>query len=200
MTIEISNKKCRGLKMLEDLRIQQYTLVDVRSLGKGLVRPLVKIPPGQTGRLADGSFTKVHGSKKLGEGTSAWFDTGGCDFCNVLLDHNAFLISGRNVEAHTLIHSFVAPSFEAFQKIMSELEANGLEPKILSVGKFKPKSKILTERQERTLWLALKMGFFEYPKKIHSAELSRRLGIAPSTLSEVTRRGLRRLLEAHFET
>ena len=72
-------------------------------------------------------------------------------------------------------------------------------PKILQVVKFKPKSRILTDKQERVLWLALKLGFFDYPRKINSIELSRRLGIAPSTLSEMTRRGMRKLLESYFE-
>ena len=58
----------------------------------------------------------------------------------------------------------------------------------------------MTEKQERVLWLALKMGFFEFPRRITMLELSRRLGVGLSTLSEIIRRGIRRLLENHFET
>ncbi|MBS7644597.1 helix-turn-helix domain-containing protein [Candidatus Bathyarchaeota archaeon] len=49
------------------------------------------------------------------------------------------------------------------------------------------------------VWLALKMGLFDYPKRIDTLELSRRLGVSPSTLSEIMRRGLRRLLEHYFK-
>jgi len=83
---------------------------------------------------------------------------------------------------------------------LEDARASGLKPKILEVGKFRPKGKTLTEKQERVLWLALKMGFFEFSRKITMAELSRRLGLGLSTLSEITRRGIRRLLEDHFET
>lgn len=62
------------------------------------------------------------------------------------------------------------------------------------------RDEILTEKQERLLWLALKMGFLDYPRKINAVELSRRVGIRASTLSEITRRGIHRLLEQHFET
>jgi predicted DNA binding protein len=79
------------------------------------------------------------------------------------------------------------------------LEASGLKPKILEIGKFKPKGEVLTEKQERVLWLALKMGFFDFPRKITMLELSSRLGVGLSTLSEIARRGIRRLLEYHFE-
>ena len=57
---------------------------------------------------------------------------------------------------------------------------------------------VLTEKQERVLWLALKLGFFDYPRKIDSIEFSRKLGIVPSTLSEITRRGMLRLLKHYF--
>jgi predicted DNA binding protein len=43
------------------------------------------------------------------------------------------------------------------------------------------------------------MGFFDYPRKINMEELSRKLGISPSTLSEMIRRGIRKLLMYHFE-
>jgi len=99
-----------------------------------------------------------------------------------------------------MIYSFVAPNFEAFKSIVSTLEASGLKPKTLEVWKFRPRGKILTEKQERALWLGLKMGFFEFPRKITMLELSRVLGVKLSTLSEITRRGMRRLLKHHFET
>ncbi|MCK4634152.1 helix-turn-helix domain-containing protein, partial [Candidatus Bathyarchaeota archaeon] len=72
--------------------------------------------------------------------------------------------------------------------------------KILEVGKFQRRREILTEKQERALWLAFKMGFFKYPRNLTMQELSLRLGVSLSTLSETMRRGLRRLLEDHFET
>ena len=56
----------------------------------------------------------------------------------------------------------------------------------------------MTKKQEKVLWIALKMGFFEFPRKIHMRELSEKLGISMSNLSEILRRGLRRLVEAHF--
>ena len=67
------------------------------------------------------------------------------------------------------------------------------------MGKFEPKAGVLTEKQERIFWLALKGGFFDYPRKIDTVELAAKLGISPSTLSEITRRGMRRLLESHFK-
>lgn len=186
--------------MLEEQGIQQYTLSDVRGLPKGLTRHLIRMPSKEIAAIPKDTFTKIRGGSKFDEGVSAWFDSDGCDVCKAMLSHNSFLISGRHLEGYTILYTFVTTNFDAFKSIISTLEAKGLKPKILEVARFKPKGKILTEKQERALWLALKMGFFEYPRKITMLELSRRIGIGLSTLSEISRRGIRRLLEDHFET
>ena len=159
-------------------------------------RHLVKIPSQQIDRIPQS--VKVSQAKGKME-TSVWIDSSGCDVCTTILSNSSFLISGRTIEDGALLYSFIAPNYETFQTIISSLEGKGFKPQILEVGKFQRRREILTEKQERALWFALKMGFFEYPKKIHSEELSRRLKIAPSTLSETMRRGIRRLLEDHFE-
>jgi predicted DNA binding protein len=35
--------------------------------------------------------------------------------------------------------------------------------------------KVLTAKQEKVLWLAIKLGFFDVPRKIHTRELSKKL-------------------------
>ena len=90
-------------------------------------------------------------------------------------------------------------TFEAYTSIISALEKAGHKVDVLKMGKFEPKTGILTENQERIFWVALKGGFFDYPRKIGMRELSAKLGIKPATLSETIRRGTRRLLEHHFE-
>jgi len=79
------------------------------------------------------------------------------------------------------------------------MEGAGLKVNVLKMGKFEPRKGVLTEKQERIFWLALKGGFFDYPRKIDTVELAAKLGISPSTLSEITRRGLRRLLEHYYK-
>ncbi len=94
----------------------------------------------------------------------------------------------------------MVPSFEAFQKIMSSMQQAEIRVKVLKMGKFEPKAGVLTEKQERIFWLALKGGFFDYPRKVDTVELSAKLDISPSTLSEIMRRGMRRLLESYFKS
>ncbi len=46
----------------------------------------------------------------------------------------------------------------------------------------------LTPRQAEILEVALKLGYFEFPRKITLTELAKRVGVAKSTLSEIVRR------------
>jgi len=46
--------------------------------------------------------------------------------------------------------------------------------------------------------LYLKTAFFDYPKKINLERLSEIMGVKPSTLDEILRRGLRELVEEYL--
>jgi predicted DNA binding protein len=197
VVLEIENTQCKGLRMLEDAGVEKYALIDIRGTPKGPTRHLIRMLPEEATRLPEG-LIDTHVDKSTGA-SSAWFHTDGCDVCNTILDCNSFLVSARHVQGYTVVYSFVAPNSDAYRQISSALETQGIKFKVLEVGKFQPRSKTLTLKQERVLWLALKMGFFEYPRRLTMRELSQRLGIALSSLSEILRRGFRRILEAHFD-
>ena len=197
VVMEIENRQCKGLRMLEDAGVQQYTLVDVRGVPHGPTRHLNRMPSNEFSNLPEKLFAESHidTSENI---TSAWFNSDGCDICSTILANGSFLISMRHVKEYIVIYSFVTPNSSSYETIITTLNAKNTKFSILEVGKFKPRSKTLTEKQERVLWLALKMGFFEYPRKLTMLQLSKRLGIGLSSLSEILRRGLRRLLEDHF--
>lgn len=199
IVIEVENRQCKILNMLKTLGIKQIRVVDIRGFNRGLTRHLVEAPLKYANKVLKAYSTETRRSNRLSEKTFFWFESEGCNVCNTILSHGSFLISGRTVHDFTFIYSFVVPSFDVYKSIVSILEKNNLGLKILKVKKFNPKGTILTRKQERILWLALKTGFFSYPRKISVAELSRVLGIKPSTLSETIRRGMRRLLEYYFE-
>ncbi len=151
ITFEIVNKGCKGLRTLRDLGIQQYTLDDIRGLSRGSTRHLIRMSSKQITKIPKGTFAEIRDGDKIGGEASALFDSNGCDVCRAILSHDSLLVSGRHVDDYTIVYSFVAPNFDAFKNVVSKLEANGLKPKILEVAKFKPKGKILTEKQERVL-------------------------------------------------
>jgi predicted DNA binding protein len=198
VSVEVENQDCRGLEILEKSGVEKYSLVDIRGAPRAPTRHLVKTHTEGLIKLPKQFFVKH--ITESGKATTAWFNTEGCDVCNAILSNGSFLISAKHIKGRIIIYSFVAPSFNAYKDIISTFEKRNIKFKILEIRKFRSESTTLTEKQERVLWLALKMGFFEYPRKITMLQLSKRLGVGLSSLSEILRRGMRRLTEDHFDS
>lgn len=201
VVLEVENRKCSILKRLTSLGLKHFKVVDIRSSNSKIVKHLIELDPEEVRKVKNKpAELKTIGLKDEGEEkASVWFESEGCQICNTILSSDAFLVSGKSMADYTIMYSFMVPSFEAYKQIVTIMEKNGLKVNVLKMGKFEPQSGVLTEKQERIFWLALKGGFFDYPRKIDTVELAAKLGISPSTLSEITRRGMRRLLENYFK-
>jgi predicted DNA binding protein len=197
VVIEVENRQCRILKKFASLGLNHLQVADIRSSSSGSVKHLIELDFNQVKKIPEDLITAPQG--KAERRPSMWFESEGCEVCNTILSRDAFLISGKSMEEHTIKYSFIVPTFEAYKNIIAALERSGHKVNVLKMGSFEPKTGVLTEKQERIFWLALKGGFFDYPRKIDTKEFSKKLGIKPSTLSEILRRGTRRLLEHHFE-
>jgi len=195
VVIEVENKHCRMVKRLAALGFEQMKVVDVRSSSSGSVRHLMDVGEEQARRVPRELAAKGHVEGK----SSVWVESEGCQVCNTILSHDAFLVSGKSMQGNIITYSFMVPTFEAYQGIIADLEKACGSVNILKVGKFEPQIGVLTENQEKIFWLALKSGFFDYPRKVGMAELAAKLEISPATLSEIIRRGTRRLLEHYFK-
>lgn len=198
VAIEIENNQCKGLELMSKLGINNCRLIDVRRLPEGSVKHLVSFPLNEVDKVS-GKGLKILSSPK-GSNVLASFQTDGCNVCNTMLSKGAFLISGKHLGGYRMVYELIAPGYDVFKQILSTIESLGFKPKILRLAKHEPKEGVLTEKQENVLWLALKMGYFDYPRKINTKELAQTLGIVPSTFSEITRGGLRKLLEKYFES
>lgn len=195
VVIEVENKQCKMVKKLASLGFKHLKVVDVRSSSRGSVKHLMELDKDQAERVPE----ELGKSKGRSQSKSPmWFESEGCEVCNTILSRDAFLVSGKSMEQNTIMYNFMVPTFEAYTGIISDLEKAGHKVNVLKLGKFESKAGVLTTKQERIFWLALKGGFFEYPRKIDTIELAKKLGISPSTLSEILRRGTRRILDHYF--
>lgn len=197
VVIEVENRQCRMLRKFASLGFMHLQVADIRSSSSGSVKHLIELDFDQVKKIPEDMIAVPQ--VKAERRPSMWFESEGCEVCNTILSRDAFLISGKSMEEHTIKYNFIVPTFEAYKNIIAALEKSGHKVNVLKMGSFEPKTGALTERQERIFWLALKGGFFDYPRKIDTKEFSAKLGIKPSTLSEILRRGTRRLLEHYFE-
>jgi len=199
VVVEVENPRCKVLRELDYGGVKQFKVTDVRGSVTGLTRHLVELSSDQVEKMRKGRL-KLLVSSHLVENASTWIESEGCDVCNTILSQGAFLISGRVLQNHNFIYSFITPGFKAYKNIISTLEEKGCKVKVLRLWRFESRKGTLTRKQEKALWLALKAGFFEYPRKVNTVELSQLIGLSPPALSEILRRGIRRLLEQYFET
>lgn len=195
VVLEVENKECKMVKKLATLGFKHLKVVDVRSSSRGSVKHLMDLGEEQAKKVPKELVTPKHVENK----SSVWMESGGCEVCNTILAQDAFLVSGKSLEDNMILYSFMVPTFEAYQSILKELQKTGHKVNVRKIGKFQQQIDVLTENQERIFWLALKSGFFDYPRQVDMKELSKKLGISPATLSEIIRRGTRRLLEHYFK-
>jgi len=73
----------------------------------------------------------------------------------------------------------------------------GPRPRLARAGAYR-RAWGLTERQERALRTAFRIGYFEYPRRASLATLASRLGVSRSTALELLRKGTTKLAAQRF--
>ncbi|MCS7121308.1 MAG: helix-turn-helix domain-containing protein [Archaeoglobaceae archaeon] len=86
---------------------------------------------------------------------------------------------------------------DCFLEILRALDNSRIDYEVVYKGKLESEREI-TFREEEILKIALEKGFFDYPKRIKLEDLANELEISPSTLSEIVRRGLKKILQKYF--
>lgn len=99
-----------------------------------------------------------------------------------------------NSETQPASWRFIVRKSSDLLKILSSLEREGIGARVQGVAPLYQKP-ALTERQQEIIAKAVTLGYFEFPRKISLTELSRVVGVRPSTLSEILRSAERRIME-----
>ncbi len=119
-----------------------------------------------------------------------------CKACEVLMKTKAFMVFPVSIQKGRMKWLLITDDNPTIGKLIDELEKCGCDVQIERVTPFGGRG-ILTERQEELVRVALASGFFDFPRKIGTSELSRKLGISVSTLSEIMRATQRRIFSEY---
>ncbi|MDI9619239.1 MAG: helix-turn-helix domain-containing protein [Candidatus Nezhaarchaeota archaeon] len=114
-----------------------------------------------------------------------------------MVRHGAFLSVGGGVAPPRILYSLIVP--DSFKATLEDLNEAEFKVAVRRLSKFRCRKELLTKAQERALWLPLKAGFFEYPRRVGTQELAFQLGVSKAAFSDVRRRCLKALLEDYFE-
>ena len=127
--------------MLQKFAAQGLTrlkVVDIRSSTVGVVKHLIELDREQAAKIPKEYKMVPRRSRAEGK-PSMWFESEGCEVCNTILSHDAFLVSGKSLEEHAIMYNFMVPTFDAYTGIIRALEASGHKVTVVKMGKFEPK-------------------------------------------------------------
>jgi len=120
-----------------------------------------------------------------------------CTACKTFAEANCFL-SAATSKPDGRLEWAVLGSDTMVKSLMQGLENQRVAAEVLKVARLEGVEE-LTARQEAMLQIALEKGYFEFPKKITLRQLAKLLDVSPATLTEILRRGQKKILEQHFK-
>jgi predicted DNA binding protein len=89
------------------------------------------------------------------------------------------------------------PGVETLEEIMTNLKEVGCKAELLVKRRAESADK-LTKRELFVVQKALEFGYFDFPRRITSNELARRMNVTPPTLSELLRRAGKKTAEYYI--
>lgn len=141
--------------------------------------------------VKDVEVLRVHKGRLLGS-----LKTRKCVACRLLAQAQCFLTSFCT-QPDGSVEWILLGSGKALIQLIGNLKNEGVDVAVRSFSSFKGNSH-LTARQEKLLQTALEKGYFDFPRRIRLENLASLLDVAPSTLSEVLRRGMKKILKKYF--
>lgn len=123
--------------------------------------------------------------------------TSRCEICRILTDADVFLISAESKGDGKVDWTLVFTEKDVLRGIFDHLKSKGVVADLVKLTKIDDKE-TLTDRQDKITHVAFERGYFDYPKRISLRELAKMFDVSPSTLSEILRKGQRKIVLDYF--
>lgn len=190
-----------------DLAVDRYSatveLLDSKILPNDVVQHLfdIQVAPG----LVDDLLAAIRNDKDVIQMEAMKSKTGHiygaaasrrCTVCKQVAKSRCFLES-VSVSSKGRAQWTVLGNDESFRELLGALEDKKISVEVNQKRNLND-SELLTARQEQILGFAFERGYFEFPKKIGLKELATQTGIKTSTLSEILRRGQKKILAEYL--
>ena len=126
-------------------------------------------------------------------------EVGTCVACCRNADRDSFLIEASlDKDGHTLWR-LISQDRSSIVRTIANLEGKGCIVEMEKLTTVSTES-FMSSRQEEVLQVAYERGYFDYPKRVSLRELASLFEVSISTLSEMMRKGQRKVMERYFET
>lgn len=122
-----------------------------------------------------------------------------CLACRALATSNCFLVKAHTLRDGSIEWQLIVEDKPTLSALLDNLRRVGCNA---SLGKLRQAQDedALTRRQEEILRVALERGYFDYPKGVGIRDLASMFHVSISTVSEVLRKGQKKVLSSYFST
>ena len=121
-----------------------------------------------------------------------------CFGCEDVIESNCFLVSAKTKDDAKIEWTVVSSDNSCMRDLIERLGKHGGNPEVIKMKKISDEE-MLTENQEKIVRTAYERGYYDFPKRIGVKELADMFEISTATLSEILRRGQRKIIESYFE-
>lgn len=122
-----------------------------------------------------------------------------CFGCRVLISSNCFLVSAQTKKDEGRVEwTVISPDNKCIQDLIEGLKKHKADPQIMKIKTIK-EEELLTEKQETIVRTAYERGFYDFPKRIGVKALADMFEVSTATLSEILRRGQKKIIEKYFD-
>ncbi len=121
-----------------------------------------------------------------------------CVACCTMVGSKAFLLNSHMDKEGKTVWRLLSTDKEAIRQIIADLEGHKYNVELLKLTSVNM-DELMTSRQEDILQIAFERGYFDYPKKISLRDLAAMFDVSISTLSEMLRKGQRKIMEEYFD-
>ncbi len=122
-----------------------------------------------------------------------------CFGCRELMSTDCFLVSAKSKNDGRLEYTIISSHNKCLRKLMAKLEAANASPELVKMKKLS-RDEMLTDNQEKIVKMAYQRGYYDFPKRIGIKDLANIFDISPATLSEILRRGQKKIIESFFDS
>jgi len=127
----------------------------------------------------------------------AAFSTNQCVACRLLAGSECFLTGSTTTKDGRLKWTMLVTQKRALQELIENLAKVNADPKLVKLTELSDTDE-LTKRQEQVTRMAFERGYFDFPRRIGLKELATMFDVSTSTLSEILRKGQRRIMMRYF--
>lgn len=116
-----------------------------------------------------------------------------CVVCRSFLVSDVFLTSARTQPDGTSDWTLTVAGYEALKRVLKSLHEDNIVVRVKKMVRLNRKD-IITARQEQVLAMAVQEGYYDFPRRISQTALASKMGMATATVSEILRRGERKIV------